>query len=165
VCLRPVLRPRRDRRARPYDAVGTAPIMTTTKAPATNNLSGLNRTALALAVYASQCPLPEHHARLASRCWPLCGTGLVTRRILTKGFRQSSSSSPKLTWRKVMPYSDTNEGRPLPASVAFTFCPDASSARRGFFLSGDWRRKAGFPFSGSWGTLLGFVRWETVPRL
>jgi hypothetical protein len=42
-------------------------------------------------------------ARLASRCWPLYGAGLVTRRIPTKGFRTASyisSSLLKLSWRK-----------------------------------------------------------------
>src|SRR5207245_8504184 len=42
-----------DRLARPYDVVGAAPAMSTTKAPTTSHLSGLNHTALALAVYAS----------------------------------------------------------------------------------------------------------------
>src|SRR5262249_61489100 len=40
--------------------------------------------------------LTTRDARLASRCRPLYGTGLVTRRILTKGFRPVSSSLPKL---------------------------------------------------------------------
>ena len=53
VCLRPALRPRQDRRARPYSAIGTAPVMSTTKAPTIIILSGLNSTALALTVYAS----------------------------------------------------------------------------------------------------------------
>ena len=67
------------------------------------NLSGLHHTAWTLAAYASQSGLPQNHARLASRCWPLCGTGLVTRRIPTKGFRvvsYISSPFPKLSWRK-----------------------------------------------------------------
>src|ERR1700722_12928127 len=34
------------------------------------SISGLNHTARSLAVYASQCRLPEHHARLASGRWP-----------------------------------------------------------------------------------------------
>lgn len=52
VCLRPALRPRQDRLARPYDGVGAAPALTKTEAP-TRMFSGLNHTALALAVYAS----------------------------------------------------------------------------------------------------------------
>ena len=51
--LCPVLRPRQDRPVRPCDVVGTAPAMSTTKAPTTIHLSGLNSTALRLAVYAS----------------------------------------------------------------------------------------------------------------
>ncbi len=38
------------------------------KAP-TKGLSALNSMAFGLAVYASQCGLPQHHARLASSCW------------------------------------------------------------------------------------------------
>src|SRR5947209_18787593 len=90
MCLCPALRPPQDRPVRPYDVVGTAPAMSTTKAPTKTHLSGLNHTALALAVYASQPGSPQDHARLASRWWPLCGTGLVTRRIPTKGFRVTS---------------------------------------------------------------------------
>jgi hypothetical protein len=40
--------------------------------------------------------LATRDARLVSRCWPLYGTGLATRRILTEGFRWISSSFPKL---------------------------------------------------------------------
>ena len=49
--------------------VGAAPAMSTAKAPA-KQLSRLNHTASALAVYASQAGSPRHHARLASGCWP-----------------------------------------------------------------------------------------------
>ena len=38
----------------------------TASAPAITLLTGLNHTARTLAVYASQCRLPEHHARLAT---------------------------------------------------------------------------------------------------
>ena len=97
MCRCPALRPRQDRRVRPYDVVGSAPAMSTTKASHDRiNLSGLNHTAWTLAVYASQSGLPQSHARLASRCWPLYGTGLVTRRIPTKGFRVVSYISSSL---------------------------------------------------------------------
>lgn len=66
------------------NVVGAASALSTAKAPATE-LSGLNHTALALAVYASSRRLPGPDARLASRCWPLYGAGLATRRIPTKG--------------------------------------------------------------------------------
>jgi hypothetical protein len=66
VSLCPVLRPRQDLTQQAcYAVAGAAPALSTAKAPATE-LSGLNGTALGLAVYASRCPLPEHHARLAS---------------------------------------------------------------------------------------------------
>ena len=45
-----------------------APGHPTAKAP-TKGLSTLNSMAFGLAVYASQCGLLQHHARLASSCW------------------------------------------------------------------------------------------------
>ena len=63
------------------------PLQVTTVAPATSAISGLNRTALGLAVYASQGGLPLHHARLASGCWPsFAGRDSLTRRVPMKGF-------------------------------------------------------------------------------
>ncbi len=53
----------------PLRCPGTAPAMSTAKAPALQ-LSRLHHTASALAVYASQAGSPRHHARLASGCWP-----------------------------------------------------------------------------------------------
>jgi hypothetical protein len=52
VLLRRVLRPRQDRCIRRLDVIGAAPATSTAKAP-TTDLSGLNSTALELAVYAS----------------------------------------------------------------------------------------------------------------
>jgi len=54
--------------ARPVRHPSVAPGMKTAKAP-TKGLSELNSTAFGLAVYASQCGLPQHHARLASGRW------------------------------------------------------------------------------------------------
>jgi len=72
---------------RPYNAVGAAPVMSTTKAPTTNPISGLHHTALALAVYASWSGSPQPTRKTRFPLWAtLYGTGLVTRRILTKGF-------------------------------------------------------------------------------
>ena len=52
-----------------------------------DEISGLNRTAFDLAVYASQGQSPTHHARLASGRWPgSTGRDLDTRRVPTKGF-------------------------------------------------------------------------------
>ena len=51
--------PGRTTRIRPIRCAGAAPAMSTTKAPTKTHLSGLNRTALGLAVYASSCALPH----------------------------------------------------------------------------------------------------------
>jgi len=61
---------------------------------AISHFSGLHHRALALAVYASPSGLPAADARLASRCWPLCGAGLITCRIPSKGFKVASYISP-----------------------------------------------------------------------
>mgnify|MGYP000362590560 CR=1 FL=1 len=53
---------------RPLRHSSVAPGMQKAKAP-TKGLSELNSMAFGLAVYASQCELPQHHARLASSCW------------------------------------------------------------------------------------------------
>ena len=67
------------------------PLRVTTVAPAISAISGLNRTALGLAVYASQGGLPLRRARLASGCWPSsAGRDSFTRRVAMKGFRVSS---------------------------------------------------------------------------
>src|SRR3954453_12086021 len=58
-------------------------------------ISGLNRTAFGLAVYASQGRLPAHHARLASGCWP----GSAGRDWLPAGFRRKVSH----LWRSPFP--------------------------------------------------------------
>src|SRR3954464_9007327 len=52
------------------------------------SISGLNGTARSLAVYASQCRLPEHHARLASGRWP----GSAGRGWLPAGFQRKVSA-------------------------------------------------------------------------
>ena len=53
---------------RPLRHSSVAPGMQKAKAP-TKGLSELNSMAFGFAVYASQCGLPLHHARLASSCW------------------------------------------------------------------------------------------------
>jgi len=58
MCLRPALRPRRDRRYRDKATlrqVGTAPRTAYGEGSPREVISGLHHTALALAVYASQC--------------------------------------------------------------------------------------------------------------
>src|SRR3954467_1922187 len=62
-------------------------------------ISGLNHTARSLAVYASQCRLPGHHARLAPGRWP----GSAGRGWLPAGSHRKVSARaspfPKLSWR------------------------------------------------------------------
>jgi hypothetical protein len=73
----PALRPRRDRLGQ---AVWASPVLPsaalTASAPAIG-LSGLNRTAHPLAVYASQPGLLPNHARLASGCRPTLPGGIA----------------------------------------------------------------------------------------
>ena len=61
----------------------TVPAKKRTKTPTRNPISRLNSMAFGLAVYASQCRLPKHHARLASGC-RLRSAGQALARI---GFR------------------------------------------------------------------------------
>jgi len=74
-------------------------------APATDNdegsprvlISGLNRTAFDLAVYASQGWSPTRHARLASGCWSgSTGRDWLPAGFHLKGFKLRLSSSPEL---------------------------------------------------------------------
>ena len=60
-------------------------------------ISGLNRTAFDLAVYASQGWSPTHHARLASGCWSgSTGRDWLPAGFHLKGFKLRLSSSPEL---------------------------------------------------------------------
>jgi hypothetical protein len=54
-------------------------------------ISRLDHTASALAVYASQCWLPTHHARLASAAGQALPEGLATLWVPSKGFRLCNS--------------------------------------------------------------------------
>ena len=99
-CLCPALRPRQDRTHQALRCAGAAPAKWKTKAPTTSAISGLNHTASALAVYASDTPVARRSRKtrfpLSAR---LYGTGLDTRRVRTKGFRDASyitSSFPRL---------------------------------------------------------------------
>ena len=63
------------------------PLVSTTKAPAMNKVSGLDRTALGLAVYASSWRLPDTTQNSLPAAWPsLAGREFVTRRVAMKGF-------------------------------------------------------------------------------
>ena len=55
-------------------------------------ISGLNRTAFDLAVYASQGWSPTHHARLASGCW----SGSTGRDWLPAGFHLKGFKLPTI---------------------------------------------------------------------
>jgi hypothetical protein len=70
VCLRHVLRPRRDRTHQALMVCRRGPRAVHAEGSPRVVLSRLNSTALALAVYASQWSLRTAHARLASGCWP-----------------------------------------------------------------------------------------------
>src|SRR5271156_5900289 len=99
-----VLRPRRDRCVRRLDVIGAAPAMSTTKAPTTTYLSGLNGTASELAVYASCGRLPGQHATLASGCWPALPGGIDDPQGSNERFQLCILTSlppfPSLAWRK-----------------------------------------------------------------
>lgn len=86
-------------RVRPIEHAGTAPALSTAKAPALG-FSRLNHTALALTVYASPQRVTPPQARLASGRRPRSTGRDFTRRVPLKGFRvvslHSSSSFPKL---------------------------------------------------------------------
>jgi hypothetical protein len=81
---------RRDAAFRPFNNVGSRNL----------NISGLNDTTRALAVYASQPGSPRDHARLASGCWPALPDGVGYPQGSNERFpRAFASSFPKLTWR------------------------------------------------------------------
>ena len=68
-------------------------------------ISGLNRTAFDLAVYASQGWSPTHHARLRFRLLVrLYRTGLVTRRVPSERFQASAILLSRASWHKVRPF-------------------------------------------------------------
>src|SRR5271165_1521446 len=78
-------------------------------APATDNdegsprvlISGLNRTAFDLAVYASQGWSPTHHARLASGCWSgSTGRDWLPAGFHLKGFTVVTILLSRASWRE-----------------------------------------------------------------
>ena len=86
-------------------------------APATDNdegsprvlISGLNRTAFDLAVYASQGWSPTRHARLASGCWSgSTGRDWLPAGFHLKGFKLRLSSVPELLARCRFIFSGKN---------------------------------------------------------
>ena len=126
--IRPVLRPRRDRQAKWTMSVvaGAAPASDKDEG-SHEEISGLNRTAFELAVYASQGRSPTHHARLASGCWPSStGRDWLPAGFPTKGFKLgyppfpsflcnvSSSFLPEKTNRHRITHKKMNRHRITP---------------------------------------------------
>src|SRR5208337_1485341 len=67
-------------------------------------ISGLNRTAFDLAVYASQGWSPTHHARLASGCWSgSTGRDWLPAGFHLKGFKLPTILLSRASWREVRP--------------------------------------------------------------
>ena len=67
-------------------------------------ISGLNRTAFDLAVYASQGWSPTHHARLASGCWSgSTGRDWLPAGFHLKGFKLPTILLSRASWREVIP--------------------------------------------------------------
>ena len=80
-----------------------APAMEKAKAPCDLSISELNSMAFGLAVYASQCRLPSHYARLASGRWSGATGRAFHPQDSTKGFKDASLHAypplPSLAWR------------------------------------------------------------------
>jgi hypothetical protein len=84
--------------------IATRPsVSLTTSAPANSTLSGLNRTARSLAVYASQRRLPGRHARLAPGCWPALPDGVGYPQGPDERFPLSLPPFPSFSWRTKLP--------------------------------------------------------------
>src|SRR5208337_786785 len=90
------------RLSRPWvSCLARPPRLTTTRAHH-EEISGLNRTAFDLAVYASQGWSPTHHARLASGCWSgSTGRDWLPAGFHLKGFKLPSILLSRASWRDV----------------------------------------------------------------
>ncbi len=102
--------------------VGAAPAMSKTKAPTINVISGLNRTALELAVYASCGRSPGPHATLASGCWPALPDGIDYPQGSSERFPRIyiSFPLPELAWRKDILYFSAAHLAPRRSSILQT---------------------------------------------
>ena len=103
LCSCPALRPRQDRRIRPLRCAGAAPAVSTTKAPALRTFEaqshGFGTGCLRFAGRVTPPPRKTRFRLLAR----LFRTGLVTRRVPSKGFTMYPTSHPPFpssTWRK-----------------------------------------------------------------
>lgn len=106
--------PGRTGRIRPYDAPARPPHWNHGEDSHDEDISGLNSTASALAVYASPERLPPSDARLASRCRPTLRDGIAYPQGPYERFQECFLTSdppfPDFAWRKV----------PLPCSARVT---------------------------------------------
>ncbi len=93
----------------------------TASAPSTVPISGLNRTARPLAVYAPQPGSPRVHARLASGCWPALPGGIRTHRVPLRGFRAGLSALPSSSSRLHLAHRHPGSG--VAVDVASPSCP------------------------------------------
>ena len=128
--LCPVLRPRQDRTRLAHTACRHGPRSDNAEGSPRVMLSGLNSTALVLAVYASPSPLRCRRRKTRFR-WLArpCRVGLATHRVATKGFKDTRPSPPflSLAWRNVKsgPGPDVQSqggfgtGCPSPGDVGF----------------------------------------------
>src|SRR6267378_1460680 len=100
MCLRPALGPRRDRRYQALTVVRHGPTHIQPRGLSTKGTFGARSHGISTGCLRFAVRLTPPHARLASGCLArLYQTGLTTRRVPTKGFRDASYiafSFPKL---------------------------------------------------------------------
>ena len=89
-------------------------------------ISGLNRTAFDLAVYASQGWSPTHHARLASGCW----SGSTGRDWLPAGFHLKGFTVPTILLSRAFLCESIRSGR-----VDLGGCPPRSPTDPGLHIT------------------------------
>ncbi len=126
VCLCPALRPRRNRRARPYGPPARSPLYPRRRLP-----HWVFRGSMTRPRHARPTLRRADRSTTTPDSLPAAGqlsrTGLRTRRVPTKGFRVASyisSSFPKLSWRKdshLFPRSEIGDC-PYWAPIWLLFC-------------------------------------------
>jgi hypothetical protein len=109
MCLRPALRPRRDRDCQAIAATRHGPTCIQRRGLSTTGNIGARSHGIGARCLRFAVRFTPPHARLASGCPArLYQAGLATRRAPTKGFRDASyiaSPFPKLPWRNECPQS------------------------------------------------------------
>jgi len=107
MCLRPALRPRRDRDCQAIAATRHGPTCIQRRGLSTTGNIGARSHGIGARCLRFAVRFTPPHARLASGCPArLYQAGLATRRAPTKGFRDASyiaSPFPKLPWRNECP--------------------------------------------------------------